>query len=181
MNSSTVNVTNRAFTLTTAGLTVQLTVFSITFILGIVGNNLLVATVCKRPALHRVTYYLISALAIEDLLTLITYGVFIPQALVLGDWFLGDFACLVNSFLTVLCGYCELYLLAVISLDRYIACCRPLRYSDAVTPRRCAVAIALCWIFALALTSFLIIECKFYGGICIYISLGFYVFMISAV
>lgn len=163
MNGSSINSTRGRFDLTAGGVTAQLIVFFITFTLGIVGNTLLIVTVYKRPALHKVTYYLVAALAVEDTLALTTYVAFLPQSLVLGDWFLGDAACFLNVFLLYLCGSCELQLMAAISLDRYFACCRPLRYSQVITSRRCAVVIVFCYTFALALALFLMIACESYG------------------
>ncbi|KAK7501133.1 hypothetical protein BaRGS_00007618 [Batillaria attramentaria] len=42
---------------------------------------------------------------------------------------------------------------ALISVDRYLAISRPLRYVNLVKPRRLAVAVAICWTFSLALAA----------------------------
>nr|KAG5709621.1 hypothetical protein BaRGS_001671 [Batillaria attramentaria] len=53
---------------------------------------------------------------------------------------------------------------ALISVDRYLAISRPLRYVNLVKPRRLAVAVAICWTFSLALAASFTAEIARAGG-----------------
>ncbi|XP_064616873.1 putative olfactory receptor 13C6 [Liolophura sinensis] len=136
MNNSTQTVANG---FSTGVVVTQYVLFAVGSHLAIVGNIVLLVTVYKRPVLHRVTYYFVSALAVEDLLASLSNVGFYPQQRIRGDAALSLPACGVYVFFSLFYGSCELYLMGAISLDRYIACCRPLQYSNMATPRRCAM------------------------------------------
>ncbi|XP_008062158.1 olfactory receptor 6C1 [Carlito syrichta] len=60
--------------------------------------------------------------------------------------------CIVQLFFFILLGVTEFYLLAAMSYDRYIAICKPLRYTTIMNRRVCSLLVFASW-----LVSFLII------------------------
>jgi len=111
----------------------------------LLGNLLLVHVIRTLERLHSPMYLLISALCLVDVLVVSTI---VPRMLV---GFLAErdeislAGCLLQMFLAHFLSSLESTLLLAMALDRYVAVCRPLRYSDIInssTPvKLCAFAL----------------------------------------
>ncbi|XP_032093313.1 olfactory receptor 6C3-like [Thamnophis elegans] len=68
-------------------------------------------------------------------------------------------ACIIQSFMYFHLGTTEFFLLAVMSYDRYLAICNPLRYSYIMQKSLCTLLVFCCWIggFLLIMGSFVIL------------------------
>ncbi|XP_049726658.1 olfactory receptor 6C2-like [Elephas maximus indicus] len=58
-------------------------------------------------------------------------------------------ACMSQVFFTDICGAIELFLLAAMSYDRYVAICKPLHYVTIMSSRVCGIVIICCWMAGL--------------------------------
>ncbi|XP_075131722.1 olfactory receptor 11L1-like [Leptodactylus fuscus] len=112
----------------------------------ICGNLLIITLVSTSKKLHTPMYFFISQLSITDILLttdivpnllhiLMTYGGAIT--------FIG---CITQFYFFCASEASECLLLAVMSYDRYVAICNPLRYSTIMTSRHCVMFAAMCWL-----------------------------------
>ncbi|XP_027016808.1 C-C chemokine receptor type 10 [Tachysurus fulvidraco] len=104
-----------------ASMAVQVTVYIIAFLLGVIGNSLVIATFAKyrRMRLRCMTDVFLFYLAISDLLLLLTLPLQTTE-IILGSWMLGEEMCKINHGLCAINTYSGLLLLACISIDRYM-------------------------------------------------------------
>ncbi|KAK2814545.1 hypothetical protein Q5P01_000271 [Channa striata] len=114
-----------------------------------VGNNFqFVAMILSHSRkLHTPTNLLLLSLAVSDFLV----GLFVmPFQILLNEpcWFLDDLICVLFYFLTFIIVYASLVNMVLISVDRYVAICDPLRYSNRITHRRVRICVLLCWIYS---------------------------------
>ncbi|KAM4021077.1 olfactory receptor 2A12-like [Anomaloglossus baeobatrachus] len=110
------------------------------------GNSIILLLICKDRQLHTPMYYFLSHLSAMDICystvtmhkTLITY--------VTGDKSVSFSACIAQMYFYVafICG--EFLLLTVMSYDRYVAVCNPLRYVIIMNNRVCSALASVCWI-----------------------------------
>ncbi|XP_066540074.1 C-C chemokine receptor type 10 [Hoplias malabaricus] len=103
----------------TAVMVIQITVFVIVFVLGVIGNGLVIATfTCFRCLrLRCMTDVLLFYLALSDLLLLLTLPLQTAEA---AAWKMGDILCKLNNGMCAINSYGGLLLLACISVDRYL-------------------------------------------------------------
>lgn len=95
-------------------------------------------------------YYLIS-LATADLLAgVLVVPLSIYPALTDGSWVLGDVLCSIAGYVEATLWAVSVYSFMWISVDRYLAIRKPLRYETVQTPSRCQ-----CWVIFTWLTSML--------------------------
>ncbi|CAD5232983.1 unnamed protein product [Bursaphelenchus xylophilus] len=143
----------------------------------ILGNALVILSVLRFKALHSAINFLILGLAVADLFV----AVFVmPYAVYVyiqgGNWFLGNLMCDIYNASDVACSTASIFLLAVISFDRYRAVSRPIQYSrQSQNIRRVIVILVLIWVVSLALASPIVLglnhrppdaspyECRFYN------------------
>ncbi|NWR91310.1 O52D1 protein, partial [Furnarius figulus] len=110
--------------------------FCITYITALLGNSLVLLAVSLDRSLHEPMFYFIAMLAIIDLI--FTTAV-VPKMLGmfwLGSREIGFEACFVQMFFIHTSTAVESGVLLVMSLDRYVAICSPLRYSTILTGSR---------------------------------------------
>ncbi|XP_049450381.1 trace amine-associated receptor 13c-like [Epinephelus fuscoguttatus] len=110
-------------------------------------NLLVIIAVSHFRQLHTPTNILLLSLAVSDFLVGL---VVIPGELGLKTscWLFGDIAC-------TLCGYTSFIIVSssigdmvLISVDRYVAICDPLHYTNRITVRSVKLCVCLCWLGA---------------------------------
>ena len=124
-------------------------VVSISYLLTLVGNTLIILLSMLDPRLHSPRYFFLSNLSFLDLCFTTSC---VPQMLV-HLWgprktisFLG---CSVQLFIFLFLGTTECVLLTVMAFDRYVAVCQPLHYATIIHPRLCWQLAAMAWIMGL--------------------------------
>ncbi|XP_041654959.1 olfactory receptor 11A1-like [Cheilinus undulatus] len=116
-------------------------------------NLLLIILICVNRSLHEPMYVFLCSLFVNELYG--STGVF-PLLLV---QILSDSHTVYRPicFLQIFCVYSyvgiELFNLAVISYDRYLAICFPLQYNTRMTTAKIALLIAVAWIVSLLLVA----------------------------
>ncbi|XP_028381605.1 olfactory receptor 2A25-like [Phyllostomus discolor] len=122
--------------------------FSVFYVFTLLGNGVILGLISLDSRLHTPMYFFLSHLAIVD----IAYACnTVPQMLVnlLSPAQPMSFAgCLTQTFLFLTFARTECFLLLVMSYDRYVAICLPLRYSTIMSWRVCITLVVTSWISA---------------------------------
>ncbi|KAG9469330.1 hypothetical protein GDO78_020818, partial [Eleutherodactylus coqui] len=124
------------------------------------GNLLIITLVSTSKNLHTPMYFFISQLSICDIMlsTDIVPNMF--QILLNDGGAIAFLGCMTQFYFFGASEVTECYLLTVMSYDRYVAICNPLRYSSIMTSAHCVMLAALCWLvgFSFALIYILTIS-----------------------
>ncbi|XP_045713556.1 olfactory receptor 2A25-like [Phyllostomus hastatus] len=119
--------------------------FSLWFACTLLGNGVILGLISLDSRLHTPMYFFLSQLATVD----IAYACnTVPQMLVnlLSPAQPISFAgCLTQTFLFLIFAHTECFLLVVMSYDRYVAVCLPLRYSTIMSWRVCITLAVTSW------------------------------------
>ncbi|XP_007461037.1 PREDICTED: olfactory receptor 10H1-like [Lipotes vexillifer] len=114
------------------------------YLLTLLGNLLIVATIWREPSLHMPMHLFPCALSISEVLY--TFAI-IPRML-------ADLLSIHRSIALMACasqifsftfGFTHSFLLTVMGYDRYVAICHPLCYTVLRSPRGCACLVAWSW------------------------------------
>uniref|UniRef100_A0A8D0BJ62 G-protein coupled receptors family 1 profile domain-containing protein n=1 Tax=Salvator merianae TaxID=96440 RepID=A0A8D0BJ62_SALMN len=96
--------------------------FSLAFVVGLIGNGLVLAVLGKRPCPWLFADRYLFQLAIADLLLALTLPFWATQ--LTHKWVFGEFLCKVVGTLTTMNGHGSVFLLACLSVERYLAIVR---------------------------------------------------------
>lgn len=140
-------------------LHVTLTRYLLPFILliGLVGNAAFLYVVFRIPSMRTVTNYYLANLAVADSVFLsILIGTRFYEMGVYGvpNSHLGLAGCISNTIFNYAFHYAGMILITLMSLERFLAVCHPLRHRLISGRRRTIRMIVACWIMAVILTSF---------------------------
>ncbi|XP_054471467.1 trace amine-associated receptor 13c-like [Anoplopoma fimbria] len=110
-------------------------------------NLLVIISISHFRQLHSPTNLLILSLAVSDFLVGL---LLMPVEMLLTEncWFLGDFMCFLYNNINFIITSSSVGNMVLISVDRYLAICDPLRYDTRVTLDRTKICVCLCWIYS---------------------------------
>ncbi|XP_020029840.1 olfactory receptor 6E1-like [Castor canadensis] len=120
-------------------------VLLVTYLLTLLGNLLIVILTLADRRLHTPMYYFLRHFSLLEMGFTSTVT---PQMLVhllTADKAISRARCFTQTGLYFILGTVETLLLAVMSADRYLAICRPLRYAAIMTPRARETLVLGCW------------------------------------
>ncbi|XP_051938674.1 trace amine-associated receptor 1-like [Hippocampus zosterae] len=109
--------------------------------------SLLFFFVLVRRQLHTPTNLVLLSLAVADFLV---GSVSMPKEIYKNAscWFLGDVMCSLWNYVIFISSVASVGNIVLISADRYVAICDPLRYKVKVTVKRVQLCVCLCWLTA---------------------------------
>ncbi|XP_061697944.1 trace amine-associated receptor 13c-like [Syngnathoides biaculeatus] len=121
---------------------------SVECILTVLLNLLVIISISHFRQLHTPTNLLLLSLAVSDLLVGL---VAMPGEIYvrISCWFLGDIACSLWSYTTFTAASSSVGNMVLISADRYVAICDPLRYNVQVTVKTIQRCVCISWVAAL--------------------------------
>ena len=128
---------------------------SLSLAFGIITSNIIIIVVAnsKRKVFQsKIAGTLIMALAGVDLAIGLSLAISLPN-IFLQRWVYDDTVCLIQAVVDSGIFISMLQIIAMISLERFIAICRPLYYHQILTRQRCTIVIVL----AVAVTSIIVI------------------------
>ncbi|XP_073464562.1 olfactory receptor 2A7-like [Aquarana catesbeiana] len=111
------------------------------------GNITIFIVICLEKSLHTPMYFFLSSLAVEDIGFISST---VPTFLVImatGNGIISHRSCLMQLYFFMSFGSVEFTLLALMSVDRYVALSHPLRYHNIITHQTCLCLILLSWVF----------------------------------
>ena len=125
------------------------------------GNLLVMVSVMRHRKLRIITNYFVVSLALADMLVAMFAMTFNASVQVTGRWLFGYFMCDVWNSLDVYFSTSSILHLMCISVDRYYAIVKPLKYPINMTKRVVAYMLLACW-FCPAIISFVPIFNEWY-------------------
>ncbi|XP_028905543.1 olfactory receptor 7G3 [Ornithorhynchus anatinus] len=116
------------------------------YLLGVLGNLLIVLAIGSDPHLHTPMYFLLSNLSAVDACFLSTT---VPKMLCniqTHSRSVSFSGCLAQMYFFMLFVILDNFLLTGMAYDRFVAICHPLHYSAIMNPRVCALLVGVPWI-----------------------------------
>ncbi|XP_017296856.1 trace amine-associated receptor 13c-like [Kryptolebias marmoratus] len=107
-------------------------------------NFLVIISISHFRQLHTPTNLFLLSLAVSDFLV----GLLLMPVRILqkgGCWFFGSFMCGFYNYVSFIITSASVGNMVLISADRYVAICDPLRYPNKVTQRKVVICVFLCW------------------------------------
>ncbi|XP_077172228.1 LOW QUALITY PROTEIN: galanin receptor 2b-like [Paroedura picta] len=121
-------------------------IFSLIFLLGVVGNSLVLAVLLRNGQTgHNSTNLFILNLGLADFFFIIFCVPFQATIYSLEGWVFGSFMCKAVHFFIYLTMYASSLTLAAVSVDRYLAIRYPLRSRELRTPCNAVAAMVVIW------------------------------------
>ncbi|XP_046294555.1 olfactory receptor 6T1 [Marmota monax] len=118
----------------------------VTYTVTVTGNLLIIVLSWMDHRLHTQMYFFLRNLSFLELLLV---SVVVPKMLdiiLTGDHTISFASCMIQSYLYFLLGTTDFFLLAVMSLDRYLAICRPLHYETLMSGYVCSQLVLASWL-----------------------------------
>ncbi|XP_060828784.1 octopamine receptor beta-2R-like isoform X1 [Bombus pascuorum] len=110
------------------------------------GNLLVMVSVMRHRKLRIITNYFVVSLALADMLVAMFAMTFNASVQITGKWMFSYFMCDVWNSLDVYFSTSSILHLMCISVDRYWAIVKPLKYPIIMTKRLAAYMLLACWI-----------------------------------
>ncbi|XP_029437307.1 olfactory receptor 6M1-like [Rhinatrema bivittatum] len=120
--------------------------FFMTYLVTLMGNILIIVIIYLDYRLHTPMYFFLANLSFLETCCI---SVIVPKLLILfvsEKKVISYEACLAQSYFYFYLSTTDFLLLSVMSIDRYVAICRPLHYSIIMSSRVCAWLVIGCWI-----------------------------------
>ena len=119
---------------------VSMTLLVVTCVLGVCGNTLTIAVICRNSKIRTVATCFILNLAIADNLFVLTLPFFAVTTW-LDDWVFGSAMCKIMHTFYGVNQYASIFTMVLMSVDRYLAIAHPLK---SIRYRRVKNAILIC-------------------------------------
>ncbi|XP_004695894.1 PREDICTED: olfactory receptor 14J1-like, partial [Condylura cristata] len=120
--------------------------FLVLYMVALTGNIFIITAISMYSSLHSPMYFFLKHLSFLDLCYI---SVTVPRAIYTSFMHSGYISlgeCIVQCFAFVLCACAELSILTVMSYDRYVAICFPLRYDIIMDASKCVHGVLGAWI-----------------------------------
>ncbi|XP_018331973.1 octopamine receptor beta-2R [Agrilus planipennis] len=127
-------------------LIIKIILMSTIIISAILGNLLVIVSVMRHKKLRIITNYFVVSLALADMLVAMVAMTFNFLNQVYGKWVFGYFMCDFWNSMDVYFSTASILHLCCISVDRYYAIVKPLRYPINMTKRVVAIMLVCTWV-----------------------------------
>ncbi|XP_039284727.1 QRFP-like peptide receptor [Nilaparvata lugens] len=132
-------------------LTPAVAVYSLTFVLGIVGNSLIVFTIFRYRRMKSTTNVFLASLASADLLLIIICIPLKIAKLFSYTWTMGVFLCKMVHYMQNVSAICSVLTLTAMSIERYYAIVHPMKAKYICTISQARKIIIGTWLASLLL------------------------------
>ncbi|XP_004622115.1 olfactory receptor 2T27 [Sorex araneus] len=118
----------------------------VVYIISIASNTIMIILIHIDSNLHTPMYFLLSHLSLMDILYISTI---VPKMLIdqiVGTRTISFAGCTAQHFLYLTLAGAEFFLLGLMSYDRYVAICNPLRYPVLMSRKVCILIVMAAWL-----------------------------------
>ncbi|XP_027416777.1 kappa-type opioid receptor isoform X3 [Bos indicus x Bos taurus] len=122
-------------------------VYSVVFVVGLVGNSLVMFVIIRYTKMKTATNIYIFNLALADALVTTTMP-FQSTVYLMNSWPFGDVLCKVVISIDYYNMFTSIFTLTMMSVDRYIAVCHPVKALDFRTPLKAKIINICIWILS---------------------------------
>ncbi|KAM8735767.1 C-X-C chemokine receptor type 3.1 [Acanthopagrus schlegelii] len=126
--------------------------YSVAFAMGVLGNGLLLGVLFRSRKTWSVTDTFILHLGVADVLLLVTLPLWAAQARQALGWTFGTPLCKITGAVFTINFYCGIFLLACISLDRYLSIVHATQMYSRRNPWVVHFSCMVVWLFSLLLS-----------------------------
>ncbi|XP_040922206.1 type-1 angiotensin II receptor A [Toxotes jaculatrix] len=127
-------------------------VYGCNFVIGIVGNSMVVAVIYCYMKLKTVANIFVLNLAVSDLTFLITLPMWATFTATGYHWPFGGFLCKASAGLVIFNLYTSIFFLTALSIDRYLSIVHPMRSRRFRTVVYARITCVVIWLFAFVLS-----------------------------
>ncbi|XP_030043873.1 olfactory receptor 2K2-like [Microcaecilia unicolor] len=120
--------------------------FSLLYLMAMLGNLLVFCIVCADRHLHIPMYFFLANLSILDISSVTVTVPKLLAILLTKNNTISFSACFIQMFCYMGCVEIEFTLLTAMAYDRYVAICNPLRYTIIMNKRICALLAVVSWV-----------------------------------
>ncbi|XP_075061798.1 olfactory receptor 5P81-like [Mixophyes fleayi] len=135
-------------------------VFLLSYIVVLNGNLVLVVLVSTSDHLKTPMFIFLKHLAISDVLITTTIIPMMLDIILRDERVVSITSCVIQQFLCLLFGALQCFLIVIMSYDRFLAICNPMRYNSIMVPQVCLKMIVGSWLLAFILSSEIIMVCQ---------------------
>lgn len=146
---------------------VQFWMFLVMYLVTVVGNVFIILAIGSDSHLHTPMYFFLANLSFTDLCFVTNTVPNILVNLQSEDKAISYAGCLTQLYFLVFLVALDNLLLATMAYDRYVAICRPLHYTTAMSPTLCISFLVLCWVLSITyglIHTLLMTRVKFCGA-----------------
>ena len=136
--------------------------FGTTTVLGSLGNVLVIIVVYSNKQMRNSTNILILSLALADLFFIVICVPFTAISMTVPVWPFGDVFCKVYQYTANVTCYASVYMLVLMSLDRYLAVVYPIWSMNIRSTANALYLVIVSWVVIVALTIPIIFETGVY-------------------
>nr|XP_028560657.1 olfactory receptor 6M1-like [Podarcis muralis] len=119
-----------------------------TYLLTLMGNVVILSIIWTDLRLHTPMYFFLSNLSFLDILFTTVIAPKMLSSLLAEKKTILFTGCITQTYFYFFLGTVEFILLAVMSFDRYVAICHPLRYTIIMNEHVCFLLVLGCWVGA---------------------------------
>ncbi|KAM4852544.1 olfactory receptor 6E1-like [Thomomys bottae] len=116
----------------------------VAYLASILSNMLIITVTVADPHLHTPMYFFLSSFAFLECCCITIVIPELLSILLLGRQTISFVACFAQAFLFLFLGTTVFFLMGVLSLDRYLAICRPLHYPTIMNRKVCFLLVTSC-------------------------------------
>nr|XP_056720016.1 olfactory receptor 6M1-like [Euleptes europaea] len=120
----------------------------LTYLLTLMGNVVMLFLIWTNQSLHTPMYFFLSNLSFLDILFTTVIAPKMLSNLLAEKKIISFSGCITQTYFYFFLGTVEFILLAVMSFDRYVALCNPLRYTAIMNGQVCFCMVLGCWVGA---------------------------------
>ncbi|XP_073402878.1 olfactory receptor 2D2-like [Dendrobates tinctorius] len=126
--------------------------FLFCYLIILAGNLLIIVLVSTKHNLNTPMFYFVKHLAVADILSTTTIVPMMLNVILYDMKEVPVWSCLFHLYMVYIFGFSPINLITVMSYDRYLAICRPMRYNSIMQPHVCFKMVLGSWFFNFVLS-----------------------------